>query len=386
MAQIKSINALQFIIDEASNKLNAVRDSQTKVIWFGYTVYIDIIQKALISRGQRIHYVIDNDSNKWGNILEDDLIIFPVEQIAKKYGKNAVFLISSRFEAEMVQQLHKLDVNPEHIIQLPSKEKSAEMAHNALLERITGLRKIEPREIQMILLDILKVFANFCEANKLRYFLAGGTLLGAIRHKGFIPWDDDLDVYLPDVDYERFMETFPVGGRYEAWDWRKYPDYISDFGKLSNNNTVVVHGGYPVNRIQPISICVIPLHGYPDDKEAFYRKRKTNINLDLKWYWYQNAREVVLSELQDLRNDIYELKNNNSFDSSPITANTHLQFIETWNVPRRIFEKTVMVDFEGEKFCAPQGWDYYLTHRFGDYMTLPPVSERINHGLISFWK
>ena len=89
-----------------------------------------------------------------------------------------------------------------------SQQKSSEMADGILLEKTAGLKKIELREKQLVILEILKVFRDFCQAHRLRYFLAGGTLLGAVRHKGFIPWDEDADVYLPYCDYLRFINEF----------------------------------------------------------------------------------------------------------------------------------------------------------------------------------
>jgi phosphorylcholine metabolism protein LicD len=108
--------------------------------------------------------------------------------------------------------------------------------------------------------------------------------------------------------------------------------------------------------------------------------------LDLKWYWYQNAKNVVLSELQDLRHDIYELKYNMPFDGNPITSKAHSMFKPMWHVPHSVFAKSTLVEFEGEYFSAPIGYDYYLKHRFGDYMQLPPENEQIAHNSIPFLK
>jgi len=382
MAQVTTVNALQFIVDKAMDALSNVDVNKTKVIWFGHNIYIDIIQKALISRGKRIHYVIDNNIDKWGMILEDDLIVFPVNQIANKYKENAIFLISSRFEVEMRQQLLALGVRESQIITLPSREESDAMARDFLLKKTEGLKKMELREMQFIMLGIMKVLRDFCDANGLRYFLAGGTLLGAVRHKGFIPWDDDADIYLPYEDYLKFIDIFPVGGRYEIMKQKG-----TCTSKLVDNNTIMVHGdGYPVKVFRGISICVIPVCGYPSEKKAFAQKKHTNEMLDLKWYWYQNAKDVILNELQDLRHDIYELKYNMPFDGSPITSKAHSMFKPMWDVPHEVFAESIPIEFEGEYFSAPIGYDYYLKHRFGDYMKLPPKNEQVDHGIIPFWK
>jgi phosphorylcholine metabolism protein LicD len=400
MAQVTAVNALQFIVDKAMDALSNVDVNKTKVVWFGYTVYIDIIQKALISRGKRIHYVIDNDVGKYGMILEDDLIVFPVNQIASNYKEKAVFLISSRFEPEMRQQLLALGVNQSQIITLPSREESDVMAQDFLLKKTEGLKKIELRELQLIMLDLMKTLRDFCNANGLRYFLAGGTLLGAARHKGFIPWDDDADVYLPYEDYRRFVDTFPVGGRYEVVNWEKNPEFVLDWAKLVDNTTIMQHGGYPVRWSHGVSICVFPIYGYPDDENEIIQKRRRDTLLDMKWYWYCNAKDVIKTKLQDIRQDIVNLKNDMSFYSSPCTANgcnmhiaTSVNNIDTcdtifkprWYAPVKWFEP-ILLEFEGEQFTAPKCYDQHLKMRYGNYMVLPPENERINHKTDNYYK
>jgi len=386
MAKIITVNALQFIVDKAIDALSNVDVNKTKVVWFGHNVYIDIIQKALISRGKRIHYVIDNNADKWGMILEDDLVVFPVNQIANNYKENVIFLISSRFEAEMRQQLLALGVRKSQIITLPSREESEAMAQNFLLKQTGEAKRIELRDMQLIMLDTLKVFRDFCEANELRYFLAAGTLLGAIRHKGFIPWDDDADVYLPYDDYRKFIDAFPDGGRYEVVNWKKNTNYVFDVAKLVDNETLMIHGGYPVKWLQGIGICVIPLSGYPEEKGEFEQKKRANELMDLKWYWYQNARDVISDELQDLRHDICKFKYSMPFDGSPLTGRAHLMHKPMWAVPQSVFAETIQVEFEGELFSAPKGYDYYLKQHYGNYMQIPSVKERDIHNHLPFLK
>jgi len=380
------VNALRFITDKAFEVLKNIDTDKTKVVWFGFTSYVDIIQKVFISKGKYIHCVIDNNSAKWG-VSESGIIVFPVTQIVKKYKDNAIFFIQSGFKAEMRRQLLELGVEQSKIEILPSHEECDCLAREFLLNQTDGLKKIELREMQLILLDMLKVFRGFCEANGLRYFLAAGTLLGAIRHKGFIPWDDDADVYLPDNDYRRLIEMFPKGGRYEIENWETNPDLIIDFAKLSDNYTVKITGGYPIKNFLRVSLCIFPLCGYPDDENEFREKYHRNKFLDFKWYQCQWLNGLTAGEMRDLRGDIYDLKYNMPFDNSPLTGRTHLMHKPMWYVPHSVFLDRILVEFEEELFSAPIEYDTYLKAHYGeDYMQLPAESERISHGTIAFWK
>jgi len=386
MTRANRINALRFVINKAFDALADIDIEKTKVVWFGLTNFVDIIQKALISKGRRIHYIVDNAPEKWGRVLENDLVVFPVQQIVNNYKENAVFLISSRFKDEMRRQLADVGVAESDIKILPYHDECEDEARKFLLKQTDGLKQANLRETQLIMLDSLKIFRDFCETNGLRYFLAAGTLLGAVRHKGFIPWDDDADVYLPDSDYWKFIEIFPDGGRYGIADWKKKDDMAVDFAKFYDYHTIKITAGYPVKMLTHVALCVFPLCGYPDDASEFQNKLHRNKALDFKWYQYQNSKDVISDEPQDARRDICELKYNMPFDGSPLIGRTHLMHKPMWSVPRSVFEDSVPVEFEGELFSAPAGYDAYLKAHYRDYMRLPPEDERINHGTAAFWK
>ena len=109
--------------------------------------------------------------------------------------------------------------------------------------------------------------------------------------------------------------------------------------------------------------------------------------LDRKWYRYQDAKGLEIDDLHDFRRDIYDLVNNTPFDNSPLVVKTHhLNHKKMWSVPHSVFAESVSVEFEGELFSAPIGYDYYLKHRFGDYMQIPPENEQVVHDFTSFWK
>ena len=142
------------------------------------------------------------------------------------------------------------------------------------------MRKLTTHEVQKIEYDILVTFDQFCEANHLTYMLAGGTLLGAIRHHGFIPWDDDIDVIMPRNDYDRLLQLpkTVIGNeqkKYEIWHWKNSGSHYP-FIKIVDPDTYVKTDYIRQKREIPhIWIDVFPLDGNPNDRvktEKLYKK------------------------------------------------------------------------------------------------------------------
>ena len=131
-------------------------------------------------------------------------------------------------------------------------------------------------EIKKIELDILRAFRSFCEKNSLRYFLAYGTLLGAVRHGGFIPWDDDIDVAMPRTDYERFLKEFR-DERYEVYDLSK-KGYFYPFAKLCDTTTVLIEEMSVKNSIG-VYIDIFPMDGIADNDQSQHSKAKRLMKL-----------------------------------------------------------------------------------------------------------
>ena len=251
------------------------------------------------------------------------------------------------------------------------------------------MRKLSLEECKKISLDILIDIADFCEKNNITYFLAVGTLLGAIRHGGFIPWDDDIDIMMPRPDYERFLKEYT--GHYRLL---KPEEGLLYYAKAYDPDTVKYEADTDYRKNKPIGvdIDIFPLDGVVNDERIIEKMYK---------------RECLLETLLRLSNQPIFLRKNpikciNRIIPRLIGSKNIVKLIEknaktydyessdyvirwrwspngfTGALPKSVFEKASGT-FEGHKFCIPKGYDQFLTAFFGDYMTLPPEDKRVTH-------
>ena len=140
------------------------------------------------------------------------------------------------------------------------------------------MKELTLQELKEIEFDMLKMFDAFCKENNIRYFLAYGTLLGAIRYKKFIPWDDDVDVLVPREDYDRLLHLFQDNEKYRLYAFEKNENYLFPFAKICDLETRKDEFGYESSIELGVDIDVFPLDAWDDDfekakKEAKYIKR-----------------------------------------------------------------------------------------------------------------
>lgn len=248
----------------------------------------------------------------------------------------------------------------------------------------------ELRKWQMKLLEILVYFRDFCEAHHLRFYLSAGTCLGAIRHKGFIPWDDDLDVQMPRPDYEKLIEIWNKEAdtsRFVCSVTTK--DYCSRFPMAvirSVNTTCIYDHSVNDDFCQGLKIDVEFLDGVPDNafKKSLTKQyarllallRAQRVPNRMPFYVQALARFVLFACPKSLLWRITVFLEN-QIKRVPFDGDCNwVRYLSCDGAPRSCFDSTKWVEFEGEKMPIPGGYDLYLKNAYGDYMKLPPEASR----------
>lgn len=259
------------------------------------------------------------------------------------------------------------------------------------------MRKLTFEECKKIELDILLDVAKFCDDNGLEYFMAYGTLIGAIRHKGFIPWDDDIDIYMPRKDYNKFIELFKGEGKPERLEaiHPKHPMSRHPFMKVIDTRTAKYEKGYSYpDGVLGIDIDVFPLDGQPDDEEEFNKWYDKLYKLYLLDYLSNRNGEGSLKRrmahigikilnlfmpLKKIRKKTAALHEKYPYESSKYVGSVEcIASYKNDRMPKELFEGYSWCEFEGHKFKAPKGYHEVLTALYGDYMQLPPEEQRVN--------
>lgn len=267
------------------------------------------------------------------------------------------------------------------------------------MAELLKLSNDELRELQLCELEALKFFDNFCRKHDLTYYLCGGCLIGAVRHKGFIPWDDDTDVLMPRPDYEKFLELYKKENPSERFvlvndDDVHYSGNI--FATLNDiNHTMVKEYQQDMDTPHGIPLDIFPIDGLADGKiqrliqyvwVMIYSLFRAQIVPKNQGGLIAFGSKVLLTIFRGrkLRYKIWKFAEKRMtryhFDESENVAEFCAGFYFMKKVyPRHIYDGKVELEFEGEKFFAMKGYDEYLHIPFGDYMELPPEEERLPH-------
>lgn len=261
--------------------------------------------------------------------------------------------------------------------------------------------------LQLEELEILKFIIDVCEKNNIRYYMQGGTMLGAIRHKGFIPWDDDADIGIPRSDFTKFVKVIREIDDCK-YDILTYQDEESDYNficKIHSKNIKVRETNYNSNREYGIWVDIFTLDGLPNNKilrtihkyrllfhRAMWKLSDNGENINLV-----NGRKSLfdkviiffgiklkIGKLFKKKNEMYKINKLLSkycFDKSKYVVN----FMGAYKF-REMFERKIYDDYDYYKFenielPGPKNYDFYLTQMYGDYMKLPKKEMRDVHSL-----
>ena len=267
------------------------------------------------------------------------------------------------------------------------------------------MKEMSIEELKALQVDMTEQIHRFCEDNNLRYFLGYGSLIGAVRHKGYIPWDEDIDLGMPRPDYERFIRSFKSPGlavMAPELDARFYAPYANVYhtGTLLEEENFN-HGPFRLG----VKVDIFPIDGAPSDDEAYLRLRKKleKLNIDL---FYKNLRlaprfrknkvlwakslvhkiRLLPFSIPCIQKRINRLATAYDFEASEMSDKLSFPNPGNTRMLRSVFEHYIDVEFEGHLFKAPRDYDVYQRAIYGDYMTLPPEKDRVpHHGFHAWW-
>ncbi|MCQ2107271.1 MAG: LicD family protein [Fibrobacter sp.] len=258
--------------------------------------------------------------------------------------------------------------------------------------------------MKQIQVDILKDVHSFCLANGIRYTLIFGSLLGAIRHKGYIPWDDDIDIAMPREDYEKFIAEYSHKD-YHVYDYRKDADYHNPYAKIADTRTLLEEN--VCMKSIGINVDIFPFDYMFDSKEecsAFIDglnniKKIFRIKLvkpGRKNVWWKRimirlAKVAMLPfSMKGLTEKEYQKINtltnkDAAFVALPVDPEIDAAYRSIY--PRRMFENFVKVPFGNEEFMVTADYHQWLTQMYGDYMTPPKDVDRTSPHTLSkiYW-
>ena len=263
--------------------------------------------------------------------------------------------------------------------------------------------------LQNVELKLYKEFKKICDRHDFIFFAIGGTCIGAVRHKGFIPWDDDIDVAMPIEDYKKFIEIAKdeLPEEIELYLIEEHPHWYRNFIKIHDSTTTFAEADSRdhLDRYTGVYMDIMPVYGMPKGKIRQIAKSYLN-----DYYQYMNRRQripytnnrhfidyitkiirlvhgknreklTLYNELIDRSFGKYSFSNSDKvlFGWRDRIDNSHLAFSYKTLFDFKDFASTVEIPFEDTVMRIPVGYDHYLTTEFGDYMKLPPEEKRITH-------
>lgn len=248
-------------------------------------------------------------------------------------------------------------------------------------------------QLQQVQIEILDIIDKICRDSGLHYSLYAGTLLGAVRHKGFIPWDDDLDVCMPRQDYEKFIILW---NKLQIQDYvlqnkQNTPGFSQSFSKIRKNNTCFLQMEEERGRYHTgIFVDIFPVDRIPNGK----MRRAVYIWSCMKYQLFTRefvpphgniivkmVSDILLKATSSKNRRLYRKKFENKITSYDADQKLDVIFIEsmltiTKTMPSTLLDEYVYLQFGERKYMCFKMWHEYLSEKYGDYMKLPPENER----------
>lgn len=256
-----------------------------------------------------------------------------------------------------------------------------------------NLKPIDTEELKKIQLQILDAVSDFCEKHQIKYWLDCGTLLGAVRHKGYIPWDDDIDIGMLRPDYDKFMQLFNLeNDRYKFYSYENNKNFLYPYGKVLDTDTVLYEPDKHGIKLS-VNIDVFIYDNAPDNdrkvnkmfrKRDFYLRMNIlrNFKIKSKKRLVQLSKFFIIPFIKLFPKDYFVKRiviNSRQFVDFSTNRIGNFTAYSKMVCNRNVFNQMISIEFEGKKYNAPIGYEEWLTAFYGDYMQLPPEEKRVSH-------
>lgn len=267
------------------------------------------------------------------------------------------------------------------------------------IKKMSKLTEKELKKLQEISVEMAAYFVNFCNKHHLMCYLCGGGCIGTVRHKGMIPWDDDLDFFMPRDDYEKMCRLWTKENQGKRYILEKSDQNHIDrnlFATIRDSQTTLIKPYQTdLDITHGVALDVIPLDGYPGNK--IHRKMQVFWALIYSIYCAQTIPEnhgkkvamigkiaLGIVPTKKLRYRVWKFaeKQMTKYPISKCSGITELcsgpGYMKNW-YPKEAFSKAIFLPFEDKSMPIPVGYDSYLKIAFGNYMQLPPKEKQVGH-------
>lgn len=377
---------------------NGTVSSKKRIVLYGLGRYSFAMRTILSHRDIAVDaYLTDDEAEAIGVRREikdyasrffrserDVIDVLSIKDKIKVDGKDTVILVASADYKSICGKLSEIGL---------MEYKDFYKVYDCYEPDIDGFLKNKKRmsleEIKLTSKQMLKVIDEYCSAKDLRVWASGGTMLGAVRHKGFIPWDDDIDVFLPIEDYMKLVHDFPEDDRYffSGFGMPDGSEFMESYARMQDRKTWLDHDMLIVRRLEHVWLDVFPLVGLPSDEDErrkfFAEFREINKSIVQDFYKNDGSMDVFVRRFHDMDEYLFRYP----FDEAEYVGVLGTRYWEKDCTPRSVYDQTIRMRFEDMEIGVPQGYDTYLTNLYGsDWHEIPNESRRAPlHRIRGYW-